>query len=52
MFASATTTEIPALVSGSTPGLVFTLKWPTGVTYVAGDTWTLTAVVPPVWDPM
>jgi hypothetical protein len=47
-----TTTELAHLVireGGSGPWVTFSIRWPTAQTYLAGNTWTLTAVVPPAW---
>ena len=47
-----TTTELAHLIGrelGTGPVVAFQIRWPTGVTYVNGDTWTLTAVVAPTW---
>ena len=40
-----TTTELAHLISDR-----FQIRWPTGVTYVLNDQWTLTAVVTALWE--
>jgi hypothetical protein len=55
MVASQATTELVHDVgrdAASGPSGSFGIAWPTGVTYVATDVWTLTAVVAPVWTPL
>ncbi len=50
-----TTSELAHLVVddvGGGPGYGLSILWPTSQTYVSGDTWTLTAVVAPIWRTM
>ncbi len=53
---TTTTTELAHLIKNETggggPSVSFAVRWPTGVSYVSGDQWTLTAVIAPVWTPM
>jgi hypothetical protein len=48
---TTTTTELAHLIGremGSGPVVAFQMRWPTGVTYVSGNTFTLTTVAAPV----
>lgn len=50
---TTSTTELAHLIQregASGPVIAFQMRWPTGVTYVAGDQWTLTGVIVPVWS--
>ena len=52
---STPTSELAHLVKrekDSGPIASFSLRWPPSRTYVAGDQWTLTQVIPPVWTPI